>query len=218
MEHSRKPRIIIIEQPGLLRDGLQQLLDADDQFEPVDVFDSADHAINNVSERGVELAIITLTNDAGGIETIRQLRTAYPQLPLLALTFLRDYTVVDAALRSGADGYVLKDDPHDELRLAMRSLLDGRQYLSPGICRDIIRILMRSPMARTRAEDDSLSRREREVLQLVASGLRTREIADLLALSPKTIEKHRGSLMRKLGLRSAAAVTAYAIANGYCNP
>jgi DNA-binding NarL/FixJ family response regulator len=126
---------------------------------------------------------------------------------------------VGAALRAGADAYVLKDDSSAELLMAIRALRAGKSYLSPAICDRVMHGFLgsdpdRSGQATPRNGTAALTIREREVIKLIAEGLRTRQIAEFLSLSPKTVEKHRGNLMRKLNLRNAAAVTGYAIASG----
>jgi DNA-binding NarL/FixJ family response regulator len=120
-----------------------------------------------------------------------------------------------ASLRAGAAGYVLKDATHQELLAAIRTVLAGKRYLSPDIAAHVIDgyLLGRKHEAPV-TPWERLTPREREVLKLVAEGGRNREIADFLCISLKTVEKHRDSLMKKLDLHSAAALTAYAIARG----
>ncbi|MCI0559065.1 MAG: response regulator transcription factor, partial [Nitrososphaera sp.] len=113
-------------------------------------------------------------------------------------------------------GYLLKDDGHDQLLIALRSILSGKTYLSPGICQEVVTGYLKTfkDNVGTRKSWEILSQREREVIKLIAEGYRNRQIAEHLSLSPKTIEKHRSTAMRKLGLHNTAGVTAYAIENG----
>jgi DNA-binding NarL/FixJ family response regulator len=151
-------------------------------------------------------------------------RTAFPRsaacnrtwsIRIVALTFHREDGYIHAALRAGADGYVLKDDSRDELVLAVRSVLAGKNYLSPAICGTVIEGYL-SGVQKKRLEPSwhVLTRRERQVIKMIAEGLKTREIAEELSLSPKTVEKHRTNMMNKLDLHSVSAVTLYAIQSG----
>jgi two-component system, NarL family, response regulator NreC len=122
---------------------------------------------------------------------------------------------VHATLRAGADGYVLKDSSSSDLYQAIRSVMAGERYLSPAVATALVNLYLggRDP-AVTRSPYDILSSREREVLKLLAEGYRTRDIGEHLCISPKTVEKHRASLMEKLKLHTLPALTAYAIEKG----
>lgn len=120
-----------------------------------------------------------------------------------------------AALRAGADGYALKQSTSAELLLAVRKVMESHQYLDAQIASKVIAgYLGRKGAAVSDSSLDKLSPREREVLHLVAEGYRSRQVAELLCLSIKTVEKHRASLMRKLGCHSPSALTRYAIEKG----
>jgi len=142
-------------------------------------------------------------------------RRQAPATKILVLTVHKTEEYVLASLRAGAAGYVLKDATHQELLAAIRTVLSGKRYLSPDIADKVIDGYLQG-----RKNDvlvtpwERLTPREREVLKLVAEGSKNREIADFLCISLKTVEKHRDSLMKKLDLHSAAALTAYAIEKG----
>jgi DNA-binding NarL/FixJ family response regulator len=150
-----------------------------------------------------------------GLETVAAARSRWPNVPILVLTFQQDDAAIESALRAGADGYLLKTDRRAELLNAMHSVIDRKRYISPSIFDRVVNGFVSQRPQAPRADPDGLSDREREVMKLIAQGLRTREIAEKLSVSHKTVEKHRTNLMRKLGLRTAAAVAAYAISNGY---
>jgi DNA-binding NarL/FixJ family response regulator len=153
-----------------------------------------------------------------GLETISQLKRRWPTVRVLVLTFRRDEQLIDAALRSGADAYVLKNDSRTDLFTAIERISAGKRYLSPSVDGPVAEGGRKSGDAKPRRKVTAagmLTEREREVMTMIAKGHRTREIAQFLSLSHKTVEKHRTTLMRKLGLRSATAVAAYAIAHGY---
>jgi DNA-binding NarL/FixJ family response regulator len=151
----------------------------------------------------------------GGIEAIRLIKRKFPMIGIVVLTFHKEEHFVRGALDAGADGYVLKDESKQELLAAIRCVRGGQSYLSPGISRRVVDgFLQNGPRAKHgRTSWEDLTPREQEVLKLIAEGFRTRDIAKHLSLSPKTIEKHRANMMRKLDLHNVSAVTAYAISN-----
>jgi DNA-binding NarL/FixJ family response regulator len=153
---------------------------------------------------------------AGGVEAITNLKGRWPDARVLVLTSQKDERTIDGVLRAGADGYVLKNDSCNELFTALRSIAAGKGFISPSIYDHVVTGYVRArQLPRGRGTPSSeLTDRERQVMRFIAAGHRTREIAKQLSLSHKTIEKHRTSLMRKLGLRNASAVAAYAIAHG----
>jgi DNA-binding NarL/FixJ family response regulator len=135
---------------------------------------------------------------------------------VLVLTAHKADEYIHESLRAGADGYILKDATHDELRVAIRSVLNGKTYLSPDISKNVISAYLGTDKATgtTSSAWDTLTHREREVLKLVAEGRPNKYIADYFCLSVKTIEKHRSNLMKKLDLHNASMLTAYAIEKG----
>jgi DNA-binding NarL/FixJ family response regulator len=175
-------------------------------------------ALGTLATTPADILVIDLAPSRDiGHELIATAKARRPQLRVLVLTFRKDDIVIDAALRAGADGYVLKNDSRNDLFMALRSIAGGRGYISPSICNRVVSgyVRAREPGRGRASASGELSERERQIIRMIAAGRRTREMAELLSLSPKTVEKHRANLMRKLGLRNASAVAAYAIANGY---
>ncbi|MFM7067360.1 MAG: response regulator [Gammaproteobacteria bacterium] len=222
-----KKKILVADDHGIMRDGLCALIDGTPDLTVVGTAKDAQETIRSVELLRPDLVILdpsmTLSD---GAELITLARKQRSEQRILVLTFHADEQHLLAALRSGANGYVIKDDSRMEMLVAIHAVLNGKTFLSPAICARVVTGYLSgfrtspSGMARTQSTVDSevLSLREREVIKLIAEGYRTREIATLLSLSEKTVEKHRGNLMKKLNLRSAAAVTAYAIANGFLRP
>ena len=152
-----------------------------------------------------------------GTDSIASLKREWPELRILVLTFHREDYLIEAALCAGADGYLLKNDSRAELYSAIKSLSEGKSYLSPAIRGRVVNGHVNAQVSGSgrKSAPRALTPREIEVIKHIAEGQRTREIAQRLSLSHKTIEKHRTNLMRKLGLKTAPAVAAFAIANGY---
>jgi len=150
-----------------------------------------------------------------GLDAIREIKRLSPQTRICVLTIHKAEEYILATLEAGADGYVLKEASHAELTLAIRSILEGKRYLSPGVSGKVIEgYLGGRKTFKTTTPWDTLTQREREILKLIAEGYRNSEIAEYLFISVKTVEKHRANLMKKLNLHSTAALTAYGIEKG----
>jgi DNA-binding NarL/FixJ family response regulator len=212
----RKLQVLIIDDEGLLRDGLCAMLNLEEGVAVVGVV-SGTLALQTLTLPVTpELVIADIAASAvQGSQLVQTAHDRWPGVPVLVLTFLRDDNSIESALRAGVDGYLLKTDRRSELLTAIRTVVKGQRYISPTIMERVVNGFVAQQTHVMHAETDGLSDREREVMKLIAQGLRTREIAERLSVSPKTVEKHRTNLMRKLGVRTAAAVTAYAIFNGY---
>jgi two-component system response regulator NreC len=213
---SHRPRVFIVDTDSIMRDGLVALL-AREACDVVGVASTGSEALAEACVRRPDLVIIDLSAPtAKGADTIAQLKKQVPDARILVLTFLKEERFIDEALRAGADAYVLKSDTRVELISAIRSLGEGKGYISSSIHDRVIGGYLRTQGGpQRRRASGALTHRERQVARLIAEGYRTREIAQQLSLSHKTIEKHRTNLMRKLGLKTAPAVAAYAIAHGY---
>jgi two-component system response regulator NreC len=211
-----KKRICIAEDHTILREGLRVLLSQDPEFEVVCEVHDGLELIRRCREVIADIILLDLAMPKlGGLEAIQEIKKRVPQTKILVLTAHDVEEYILAALRSGADGYVLKDATHAELRIAIRSVLTGKTYLSPSVSGKIIKGYLQVKGAEEpRSTWDSLTHRERELLKLIGEGYRNKEIAQYLHLSVKTVETHRANLMKKLNLHSAAALTAYAIEKG----
>jgi DNA-binding NarL/FixJ family response regulator len=212
-----KMQILLIDEAGILRDGLCALLQNEKGIEVIAVAANRREAMQALSAQRPALVIMDFSAAAKiGPETISQLKRRWPRLRVLVLTLRRDPQFIDAARRAGADGYLLKNESRAELFKALQRLSAGKNYLSPSAAEAMTSTDSENSGHSTAvAQPALLTNREQEVIALIARGYRTREMAQLMSLSSKTVEKHRTNLMRKLGLRSAAAVAAYAITHGY---
>jgi len=148
--------------------------------------------------------------EMNGAEVTRQLATECPGLPVIAISTSSDYTLIMRMLKAGARGFVLVSGGLDELESAMHAIDQGKVYISPAIETTVIESLS----VATPTAEEKLTRREIEVLQLIAEGKSTKRIAEILAVSTKTIETHRLHIMAKLQLYSIAELTKYAIRQG----
>lgn len=212
----RPYRLLLVEDHAILRDGLRALFTRDSQFEVVGEAGDGLEAISLAAQLHPDLVLLDLNLPrVNGTEVIGDLRRVSPRAKVLVLTVHKEEEYLLAALRAGADGYVSKEASSHELRIATLRVLEGHKYLSPQVSSRVIEgYLGGRTESSGRSTLDGLTEREREVLKLVAEGHRNREIAALLCISPKTVEKHRASLMEKLKLRNTAGVVAYAHEKG----
>ncbi len=214
-----KQRIIIVEDQTILREGLRSLLAFQPDLEIVGEAKDGLEAIRKVDKLLPDLVMTDLPMPRmSGIEAIKEIKKKWPKIKILALTVNDAEEYVLAALRAGADGYILKDATNAELLQAIRDILSGNRVLSPGISEKVIEgYLENKNKQEIRSLWDTLTVREREILKLIGEGKKNKEIADSLSISPNTVEKHRANIMEKLNLHSVSSLTAYAVEKGLIN-
>jgi DNA-binding NarL/FixJ family response regulator len=208
--------ILIAEDHTILREGLRALLSSHDDFRIKGEAQDGREALQSVEKLRPDLVLMDLSMPrTNGLEAIKDIKKGHPEVKVIALTVHKTEEYIVAALDAGADGYVLKDANHSELVMAMKTVLKGKRYLSPGISEKVIQGFLdgRKGYKGTTAWN-TLTQREREILKLIAEGYKNKDVADYLYISLKTVEKHRANLMRKLDLHNAAALTAFAIEKG----
>ncbi len=210
---TEKKRTLIVEDQTIMRDGLQALLESEPDFEVVGATAEGESAIREATALHPDIVLMNLPMPhMSGTDTIARIKRKHPEIKIVVLTFHKEDQFIQAALQAGADAYVLKDDSREELFAALRTPVTGRRYLSPSI---LERVILGYIDRTTKTPSwEILTKREREVMKLIAEGCRTKDIAAQLTVSPRTVERHRTNLMKKLDLQSVSAVTAYAIANG----
>lgn len=209
-------RILIAEDHAIVRDGLKALLAARPDFEVVAEADNGREAVRSANRTRPDLILIDLSMPKmNGLDAIRELKCQDPKVRIIVMTAHAAEEYVFAALEAGVEGYFLKDGSQEELLLAISKVLKGQRYICPGISKQVIEgYLHGRPRLRKKSAWDSLTRREIDVLKLVAEGYKNREIATELFISIKTVEKHRSNLMAKLNLRSAAELAKLALEKG----
>lgn len=211
-----KKRIVIAEDHTILREGLRMLLSSNPAFEVVGEAQDGLEAIRSVESLKPDLILMDLSmprmNGVGAIQEIKKLN---PSTKILVLTVHKTEEHILTALKTGAEGYILKDATHGELMLAMDNIFSGKSYLSPSISEKVIEgYLEGRKSVKSSTSWDTLTQREREILKMIAEGYRNKDIADYLCISAKTVEKHRANLMKKLDLHSASSLTAFAMEKG----
>jgi len=211
-----KSKIVLAEDHTILREGLKSLLSSSQDFEVIGEAADGREAIRSVEKLKPDLILIDLSMPRmNGMEAIREIRRVSKEVKILVLTVHKSEEYVLATFKAGADGYVLKDATHQELLMAIKSVLKGRNYISPEISEKVLEgYLEGRKRLKSQTSWETLTPREREILKLIAEGYKNKEIAEELCISVKTVEKHRSNLMEKLNLHNAQALTAFAIEKG----
>ncbi|PKN28502.1 MAG: DNA-binding response regulator [Deltaproteobacteria bacterium HGW-Deltaproteobacteria-21] len=214
MVHKRK--IVIAEDHKILREGLKSLLRTIEDLEIVGEAADGLEAIRCVENYHPDILLLDLSMPKmNGISVIRDLKGRFPETKILVLTIHESEDYILESFRSGLDGYCLKDANCSELVIAIRSVLDGKTYLSPSISEKVLAgFLDDRKTLKTHSSWDMITEREREVLKLVGEGYKNKEISDYLCISMKTVEKHRSNIMRKLDVHTSSALTAIAFEKG----
>lgn len=208
-------RILLADDHRLFRAGLRPLLAAQPDLAVVGEADDGLAALSLARELQPDVAVLDITMPGlNGLEVTRHLAREAPAVRVIILSMHSDRRYVLEALRAGTRGYLLKDSGFDELLVAIRVVRDGGVHLGAAVGEQVIRDYVQASRGDEGGAFSLLSCREREVLQLLAEGLATKEVADRLSLSAKTVESHRKSLMDKLGFHSIAELTKYAIREG----
>ncbi len=207
-----KVKVILADDHAMLRAGLKSLLQAVEDFDVVGETDNGRDTVALARELEPDVVVMDVAMpDMNGIDATRRIARLLPDVRVLALSSHGDGSYVKGMLEAGARGYLVKEAAIDELKTALETVVRGRIYVSSQICDGLVEDYLRQDEIRV---PRALSTREREVLQLVAEGKSSVEIAALLHLSRRTVETHRRRIMDKLAIRSVAGLTKYAIREG----
>ena len=208
-------KILIADDHQILRQGLRTLLEKEPDLEVVAEADNGRSTVRLARETQPEVIIMDVAMpDMNGIEATRQIISEMPKVKVIALSMYADRRFVANMLKAGASGYLLKDCASEELVRAIRVVLAHKTFLSPGVTDVVVKDYVQAPAGQDTSVFSVLSNREREVLQLMAEGKSTNQIAECLHVSVKTVETHRQQMMQKLKIHSVAELTKYAIREG----
>lgn len=210
----KRTRILIADDHSIVIDGLRHILES--KFEIVGTVGDGRALLRATADLKPDVVIVDISMPLlNGIEATRQLKKAESSVKVIFLTMHADATYATKALEAGASGYVLKHSAAAELLSALNSVLEGGVYLSPMIAGEVIDSYSRNSRNLPRNKEVAeLTSRQREVLQLIAEGHSINEMADILHISPRTVEFHKYRLREILGLRSTAELTRYAFEHG----
>jgi DNA-binding NarL/FixJ family response regulator len=210
------PRILLVEDHALVRSGIRSLLEKSSQVTVVGESPDGRRALELCDELSPDIVLTDIEmRELNGIETARQIHAGHPDIKVIVVSMYSEAQYVREALRAGASGYVLKHDAFTELLTAIRAVLAGKRYLSAQLADLVVDDYVRLGDGKQPASDlDKLSAREREILQMVAEGHSSGQIASTLHISIRTVDAHRSNVMQKLSIHSIASLTKFAIANG----
>jgi len=204
-------RVLIVDDHEVVRDGVKRLLEEQPGTIACGEAGTPEEAIRNALANDWDAIVLDLSfAGRSGLEVLKELKRLRPRLPVLVLTMHSEEQYARRAFKAGAAGFITKDSPRAELSKAIHKVMEGGKYLSEALAEKLIVDLERGA---DRPPDQILSDREFQVMRLIASGKTLSEIADILSLSDKTISSYRARLMEKMGMRTNAELTHYAIQN-----
>lgn len=206
--------ILLADDHSLVRAGIRALLDNIGTVEVVAETGDGRQVLRLVKEHQPRLVLLDIAMPSlNGLEAAARIHRDFPDTSVIMLSMHANEEYVLQALRAGASGYLVKDAATAELEIALRSVINGKTYLSPSISKTLIDEYLGNS-AKARSPLERLTARQREILQLVAEGRTTRQIAELLSVSVKTVETHRAQLMDRLEIRDIPGLVRYAIRTG----
>lgn len=208
-------KIILADDHEMFRQGLKALLERDAKFKVVAQANHGEELLEKVKQYKPDLIIVDLSMPVlGGMQAIKEIRVKNAKTPILVLTMQKDHEHLKHAIKNGANGYLLKEEAFDQLVLAVKILLKGKNYYSPVVSTFMAESYVRSQDQAETSSIEILTKREQEILKFVAAGMANKNIASQLNLSVRTIETHRANLTKKLGLKNTAALVKYAMNHG----
>lgn len=211
--------ILLVDDHRIVREGLRTLLGQQPDLEVVGEAADGRDAVAQARILRPEVIVMDIAMpEVNGVEATRLILAELPATRIVALSMYADRRFVAEILRAGALGYVLKDGAFEELALAIRTITEGKTYLSPSIAGLVVEELLQRTSAPGSPSLGGLTPRERQVLKLLADGMRPREIAQELTISVKTVEVHKQNLMNKLEIHTASELTRFAIREGLSTP
>jgi DNA-binding NarL/FixJ family response regulator len=214
-----KKQILIVEDHQLFREGLKAMLSPCPEYEIGGEAEDGLEAIRLIRKSKPDLVLLDLSMPRmNGFSVLKEIKAAMPEVKILVLSIHESDQYVLQAFEALADGYAIKDCSREELRMAIRSVLEGKKYISPGVAGNVLGgYLDGRKTLKGKSSLDTVTQREKEILKLLGEGYQNKEIAEMLSISVKTVEKHRANIMGKLDLHNAAALTAFAFEHGLIN-
>jgi DNA-binding NarL/FixJ family response regulator len=214
MPASDKQKVFLVDDHPIVRQGLAQLIESEPDLVVVGQADDAYSAIKAMKAAAPDIALVDISlKEADGIELVKELQAQGVTFPILILSMHDESVYAERALRAGAKGYVMKQEPPATLLAAIRQVLGGEIYVSPKMGATLLRRMVGGKQPAAMSPIERLTDRELEVFRLIADGNSVRDIAEKLCLSTKTIEAHREHIKEKLNIKSSAALLRFAVLN-----
>ena len=208
-------RILLADDHHLVRQGLRALLEAQPDFELIGEASDGIQLLNQLERAQPDVLVLDIALPGlNGLDVTREARKRFPELKVCILSMHSDEGYVTRALHNGASGYVVKSAHSADLVRGLREVAAGRRYLSPPLSDRAIEAYLDKAASGQFDVYETLSNRERQVLQLSAEGLKTNEVAERLFISPRTVETYRAGIMKKLGIRNQSELVRFAVERG----
>jgi DNA-binding NarL/FixJ family response regulator len=212
-------RVLLVDDHEIVREGMAALLRKCEGIIVIGQAAEGRSAVEMVTQLRPDVVIMDIgMPNLNGIEAARQMTEIYPDIKILALSAHSDGCIVAKMIKAGARGYMLKESAFSELQDGLNAMMEGQTFLCSGISKVVFSDYVNMITNPKWDKNDGLSGREREVLQLVAEGYTSKEIAKILNLSPKTVDSHREHIMEKLDIRNVAGLTKFALREGLTTP
>lgn len=209
---TQKKTVFVVDDHPLLRQGLAMLINQENDLMVCGEAEDAPTAMRAIAASRPDILIADISmNGPDGLDLLKNLRMLYPDLPVLILSMHDESIYAERALRARANGYIMKQEATEKVLVAVRRILDGEIYLSNRMANKLLQQYMSGQTAQTDSRLAALSDRELEVFRLIGEGLGTRQIAEALNLSMKTVESYQAHLKEKLSLRTGRELMQYAI-------
>jgi DNA-binding NarL/FixJ family response regulator len=214
-----KARVLLADDHTVVREGLRLVIDAQPDFSVVAEASDGAEAVSYALDSPIDLAVLDVSMPRmTGLQAARELSRRAPGLKVLMLSMHDREEYFFEALKAGASGYVLKSAANRDLIEACRAALRGESFLYPAAVTALVRDYLDAAAAGEEVVDDPLTAREQEIVKLIAEGHTSDEVAELLVISPKTVDRHRANVLSKLGMRNRVDLTRYAIRRGLVEP
>jgi len=213
-----KYQIILADDHVLIRRGLKKIIDGESNLQVIGEANDGLQLISLLKNQPADLILLDISMpNLRGIEAINEIKKINPRTKVLILTMHSSKEFLYSAIQAGADGYALKEDSDVELLTAIQKCLQGNYYISPVLSEGLLPEEFSKVRSGAKIAGKQLTNREKQVVTLVAEGNKSKDIAELLRISIRTVEHHRANIMRKVGIKNTAEMIRYAIQQGLVN-
>ena len=209
-------RILLADDHTLIRRGIRNLISNNPALEVIGEVGDGEELLTFLKTSQPDLLVLDISMPKlTGIEAVSKVKKLYPRIKILMLTMHKNKQYFYHAMSAGADGYLMKEDSDEELLLAIKRIQDGKSYLSPFLSEDFADDVISAYRNNRSSPFETLTNREREVLNLVVAGHTSKVMAEMLCLSPRTIDHHRANLLRKFDMKNSVDLVNFAVRNGF---
>ena len=216
ISEQKQYRILLADDHVLIRHGIKNIIKKNEQLVVVGEVSNGKQLMSFLEDSEIDLIILDISMpDIGGMEAIGLVKNKYPWIKILMLTMHKNKQYFYNAMAAGADGYLMKDDSDEELLVAITKVISGKSYISPYMTDDFADDVINMYRNERRTPFQEMTKREKEILQLVVQGFTSKQMAEQLNLSQRTIDHHRSNLLRKFNRKNSVDLVNYAVRNGF---